>query len=89
MPLSVRLICVRQKVHEERRVNGLPANPADAVCYGLQEFDIGDPDDKEELLDKMVKQGSMAPLSRPPCSMLGAKVDQKTMDRIFAGEGGL
>lgn len=62
-----------------------PRHPADLVCLGQMEYDIGDRTEKNKLLEDM-SGWNVAPsrvLQQPPCSGFGSPVSQATLKKLF------
>jgi hypothetical protein len=66
---------------------GEPDNPADLVCIGAKEYDVGDGDDRQEVLSHLSEWGSDPSkiLQRPPCDMLGSPVSPETISKLING----
>ena len=66
---------------------GLTDKPAhvDRVCWGSQEYDVGDDDSREKLLDDLARHqpATLNMLQQPPCDGSGSPLLQNTIDKIF------
>lgn len=58
--------------------------PHYTVCYGVESFDINDPDERAELRQKYLDEGGkLAALTYEPCDLLGSPITLETYKAIM------
>lgn len=60
------------------------SKPRYTICYGLEAFDLNDPDERAELRQKYLDEGGkLAALTYQPCDLLGAPITLETYKAIM------